>query len=63
VEAYLIQNDRVIAAQAIPLFIDKQGVEQAVYDFAHQWPYLYGLVAVLSAIFVGWIAAAAFRRA
>jgi uncharacterized protein (TIGR02186 family) len=63
VEAYLIQNDRVIAAQAIPLFVDKQGVEQAVYDFAHQWPNLYGLVAVLSAILVGWIAAAAFRRA
>jgi uncharacterized protein (TIGR02186 family) len=63
VEAYLIQNDRVVAAQVIPLFVDKQGMEQAVYDFAQQQPHLYGLLAVLSAILVGWIAAAAFRRA
>lgn len=63
VEAYLIRDQRVIAAQAIPLFVDKQGVEQAVHDFAQEQPHLYGLAAVLAAVLVGWLAATLLRRA
>lgn len=62
-EVYLIRDKRVVAAQAIPLFIDKQGIEQAVYDFAHAMPLLYGLLAVAAAAFSGWLAATAFRKA
>jgi uncharacterized protein (TIGR02186 family) len=61
-EAYLIAEERVVAAQAVPLFIDKQGVEQAVSDLARQRPHLYGLVAVLGAILAGGIASTIFRR-
>ncbi len=61
-EVYLIRDDRVIAAQATPLFVDKQGVEQEVYDFAHQQPLLYGLAAVAIALGTGWAAGLLFRR-
>jgi len=61
-EVYLIRDDKVIAAQATPLFVDKQGSEQAVYDFAHQQPLAYGLGAVVIALAAGWAAALAFRK-
>jgi uncharacterized protein (TIGR02186 family) len=61
-EVYLIRDDRVIAAQATPLFVDKQGLEQEVYDFAHTQPLAYGLIAVLLAVAAGWIASVVFRR-
>jgi uncharacterized protein (TIGR02186 family) len=61
-EVYLMRGDRVIAAQAAPLFIDKQGFGQAVYEFAHQWPWLYGLAAVAAAVTAGWVAATVFPK-
>ena len=61
-EVYLIRDDRVVAAQATPLFVDKQGFEQEVYDFAHTQPLAYGLVAVLLAVAAGWTASLLFRR-
>ena len=62
-EVYLIRNDRVIAAQSTPLFINKLGFEQAIYAFAHELPLLYGLAAVATAVFAGWAASAVFRKA
>ncbi|WP_341909291.1 TIGR02186 family protein [Ferrovibrio terrae] len=61
-EVYLIRDNRIVAAQSTPLFIDKQGVEQQVFDFSRQEPAVYGLVAVLLAVMSGWLAAVAFRR-
>lgn len=61
-EVYLIRDNRIVAAQSTPLFIDKQGVEQEVFDFSRQEPAVYGLVAVLLAVFSGWLAAVVFRR-
>lgn len=61
-EVYLVRGERIIAAQSTPLFIDKQGVEQEVYEFSRTEPAVYGLVAVLIAVFSGWMAAIAFRR-
>lgn len=61
-EVYLIRDNRIVAAQSTPLFIDKQGIEQEVYDFSRAEPAVYGLVAVLLAVFAGWLAAVVFRR-
>jgi uncharacterized protein (TIGR02186 family) len=61
-EVYLMRGDRVIAAQSAPLFIDKQGFGQTVYDFAHQWPWLYGLAAVAAAVAAGWVAGTVFPK-
>lgn len=61
-EVYLVRDDQVIAAQATPLYIRKSGAERAIYDFAHDQPLLYGLSAVLLALFSGWVGAAIFRK-
>lgn len=61
-EVYLIRDDRVIAAQSTPLFVDKQGIEQEIYDFSRREPAVYGFMAVLLAVAAGWIAALLFRR-
>ena len=61
-EVYLMRGDHVIAAQAAPLFIDKQGFGQAVYELAHQLPLLYGLAAVAAAVTAGWVAGTVFPK-
>lgn len=61
-EIYLIRDDRIVAAQSTPLFIDKHGIEQQVFDFSRQEPGVYGMVAVLFAVLAGWVAAIAFRK-
>lgn len=61
-EVYLIRDDRVIAAQSTPLFIDKQGIEQEIFDYSRREPALYGFAAVLLAVAAGWAAALIFRR-
>src|SRR3546814_5445933 len=61
-EVYLIRDERIIAAQSSPLFIDKQGIEQEIYDFSRQEPAAYGLVAVPTAMLAGWLAAVLDRK-
>ncbi|MFC3231163.1 TIGR02186 family protein [Marinibaculum pumilum] len=53
-EVYLIRDDRVVAAQATPLFVMKRGLEQTLYQFAQEQRLAYGILIVLIAIFVGW---------
>jgi len=61
-QVYLFQDGRVVAAETSPILIDKSGLERAIFTFAHQWPLLYGLAAVLVACFAGWGAAQIFRK-
>lgn len=63
VEALLVQGGEVIAAQTTPMFVSKVGIGAEVYDFAHRYAAVYGLVAVLVAAFAGWGAGAVFRKA
>lgn len=53
-EVYLVRDDRVIAAQATPLFVMKRGLEQTLYQFAQEQRLAYGILIVIIAIFVGW---------
>ena len=50
------------SAQTIPLFVEKTGVEAWIFDFAHDYPMLYGLIAVALALMAGWSAHLAFGR-
>lgn len=61
-QIYLFQDGRVIAAETSPILIDKSGLERAVFTFAHRWPFLYGVIAVIVAGFAGWSAAQIFRK-
>lgn len=44
------------------LTVGKQGLEQWLYNVAHQQPFAYGLAAIVLAVAAGWTAAAIFRR-
>ena len=61
-QIYLFQDGRVVAAETSPILIDKSGLERAVFTFAHSWPLLYGVFAVIIAGFAGWGAAQIFRK-
>lgn len=62
VKVYLLRNGDVVDAISSPLLIAKSGVERVIYRFAYGQPFLYGIVAVLLAIFAGWTAALIFRE-
>jgi uncharacterized protein (TIGR02186 family) len=62
IEIYLFDKQRLIARQSIPLTVGKSGFERNVYNFAHQSPLQYGLLAVVIALLSGWFAAVVMRR-
>ena len=61
-ETFLIRDGRVIAGAAREIHIDKFGFERFVSRAAERWSFLYGLVAVLLSLLLGWGASAVFRR-
>jgi len=44
------------------LHVEKAGFERALYVFAHDRPWSYGLAAMAFALGAGWAASRAFRR-
>ena len=42
--------------------VHRTGIGAAVFDFAHRWPALYGLIAVALAVMAGLAAGQIFRR-
>ena len=57
----LFQDGREIDQTTTVVTVGKRGLEQWVYNFAHDWPLAYGLMAVLLAVFAGWLASVVFR--
>jgi uncharacterized protein (TIGR02186 family) len=62
IEVYLLRDGRVVSAQTTPLIVGKIGLEADVFDFAHEYSAIYGLIAILVALVAGWLAHIAFRR-
>jgi len=62
VQVFLIRDGQVVGAQTTPLFVNRTGIGAAVFDFAHRWPALYGLIAVALAVMAGLAAGQIFRR-
>lgn len=56
VETFIFKDGRIKARNRISLVVDKEGFERAAYDFAHGYPFWYGLTAVLVALSAGWLA-------
>ena len=63
VEVLLIQDGIVQSAQTTPLIISKVGFGAEVFDFAHDWAALYGLIAIAIALVAGWLPHLLFRKA
>jgi uncharacterized protein (TIGR02186 family) len=58
----LFQNGRPVSEKDRTLTVEQVGVERALYLWAHQRPWSYGLAAMAFALGAGWAASAAFRR-
>ena len=50
---YLVRDGNIIITDEILLPVDKRGIERVVYNFAHEYPSYYGIMAVIVAISVG----------
>lgn len=61
-ETFLVDNGRVLAAATRDIEIGKSGFERFVALAARRHSALYGLFAVALSLFLGWSAAAIFRR-
>ena len=59
---YLLVDGQVVGAEIQPMAVNKVGVEAEIFRFAHEWPALYGIFAIIIALVAGWLADAAFRR-
>lgn len=62
VQVFEIEDGYVKDAQRSALVISKVGFEADVFDFAHQRAPLYGLLAIVMAVGLGWLAGVIFRR-
>ena len=62
VTVYLIRDGEVRSAQTTPLVVSKIGIGARVFEFAHQHAAIYGVLAILMALFAGWLAGVIFRK-
>jgi uncharacterized protein (TIGR02186 family) len=58
----LFQDGQPVSEKDRTLTVEQVGVERALYLWAHQRPWSYGLAAMAFALGAGWAASAAFRR-
>jgi uncharacterized protein (TIGR02186 family) len=61
-EVYLFRQGRQISVDRKTLSVRRAGAEAAIYDFAHQHSAIYGIVAIIVALFAGWLAGVIFRK-
>lgn len=61
-EVYLFNDGQLSSVQITPVHVSKIGFEAFVFDFAHEYPFLYGLAAAVIALVTGWLASIVFYR-
>ncbi len=61
-KVFLVSDGRVISVQSKSLYINKTGFERSIYEFAYDSPFFYGLLAVVFALFAGWMASLVFHQ-
>lgn len=52
-DVYLVRGGDVIINHRTDLLVDKKGIERVIYNFAHEFPSLYGIMAIFVALFAG----------
>ena len=60
--AYLFRSGVFIRESSEPLYVRKSGFESYIDDMATRYGALYGVAAVLLAIFTGWFGRLVFKR-
>ncbi len=62
VEIYLIEDGILRGVQTLPIHVTKVGFDAFVYSAAHDHPLLYGIMAIMIAVTVGWVVSFIFNR-
>lgn len=62
VEIYLISENDLISFQSIPIYVNQVGLSATISDQSYQQPLLYGLLSVIMALVIGWLANYFFVR-
>lgn len=62
ITVYLIKDGMIQSAQSTPLEVSKVGLGAQVYRFAHEYSAIYGILAIIVALFAGWAAGVIFKR-
>lgn len=61
-EIYLISDGDITGMQTIPIQVDKSGIDAFLYNYAHNFPALYGISAIVIALAAGWFAGRLFEK-
>ena len=62
VTARVIRDGQEVSAQTTPLFVSKTGLGFDIFRFATVYSAEYGIMAIVMAVFSGWLASLVFRR-
>ena len=62
-KVFLVRGGVIVDVLSSPIYIEKSGIERAIYRLAVSQPLLYGLIAVVLAALAGWLASVVFRTA
>jgi uncharacterized protein (TIGR02186 family) len=62
VRVMLFKDGNILASRAANVRLERQGLERLIYDFAYEYPFWYGMLAVGMAIGAGLLASAVFQR-
>lgn len=62
VTVYLFRAGHLTGQQVTSFVVEQTGFDRSLRRLAHQWPWLYGLMAVLVAAVLGWLGSVLFRR-
>lgn len=61
-EIYLMSGGEVMGMQSTPITVVKSGLDAALYTYAHESPFMYGITAIVLALTAGWFAGRLFER-
>lgn len=61
-DIFIFRNGSLEDKFTTSLKIEKQGIERYVFGLAHEWPLVYGILAVIIAVVAGLTAAAVFAK-
>lgn len=62
VKVFSFQNKQLINSVTKNIKVERMGISDDIYQFAHNQSALYGILAILIAVLSGWLAAIIFRR-
>lgn len=62
-EIYLFNSGILSGYQSLPITVKKVGMDAFLFDFAYKHSFIYGVSAIILALFGGWAAGTFFRKA